>query len=128
VIITEHLYDKEFVEKWCYGFDRLMERVTAYTPNKVAEITWISVDKIMEAAQIYATTKPATLHRRVAIDQNINSTQTGRALIDLVALTGNIDVMGGNLWPVALKVTFLMPRSRGEEDRLSLAWRSWRRD
>ena len=46
---------------------------------------------------MYATTKPAALHRRVAIDQSINSTQTGRAIISLIALTGNIDVKGGNL-------------------------------
>ena len=97
VIINEHLYDKEFVDEWCYGFDKLIERVSKYTPDKVSEITWIPADKIMEATRMYATTKPAVLHRRVAIDQNINSTQTGRALINLVALTGNIDVRGGNL-------------------------------
>ncbi len=26
VIISEKLYDKEFVAKWCYGFDKLTER------------------------------------------------------------------------------------------------------
>ena len=30
VIINENLYNKEFVEKWTYGFDKLKERVQQY--------------------------------------------------------------------------------------------------
>lgn len=100
IVIDKKLYDKEFVEKWCNGFDRLRERVKTYTPDKVGEITWISPDKIVEAAELYSVTKPAALHHRVAIEHNINSTQTDRALIILIALTGNIDVRGGNLLPM----------------------------
>jgi len=103
VIIDKGLYDKEFVDKWCYGFDKLEERVKEYTPEKVADITWIPASKIREAAGIYAMTKPATLHHRVAIEHNVNSTQTDRALIILIALTGNIDVKGGNLLPMEIE-------------------------
>ena len=39
VIIAEKLYDKKFVEDWCYGFDKLKERIEEYPPDKVAEIT-----------------------------------------------------------------------------------------
>jgi anaerobic selenocysteine-containing dehydrogenase len=38
VIIEEDLYDHEFVETWCCGFDKLKERVKEYPPEKVAEI------------------------------------------------------------------------------------------
>ena len=34
VIINEGLYDKEFVEKWTYGFDKLKERVQEYPPGQ----------------------------------------------------------------------------------------------
>ncbi len=101
-IINEELYDKEFVDKWCYGFDKLREHVKAYSLERVAKITWVPADKIKEAARIYATTKPAALHQRVAVEHNINSTQTVRALAMLVALTGNIDVKGGNLLPESI--------------------------
>ncbi|MFC1893771.1 molybdopterin-dependent oxidoreductase [Chloroflexota bacterium] len=96
-IITEELYDNEFVHDWCYGFDELREHMKDYPLEKVSEITWVSADKIREAARLYALTKPAALHHRVALEHNINSTQTDRALIMLVALTGNIDVKGGNI-------------------------------
>jgi len=67
--------------------------------DRVAELTWLPADKIREAAWLYATTKPAVLHHRVAMDQNLCSTKSSQALIDLVAITGNLDVEGGNLLP-----------------------------
>jgi anaerobic selenocysteine-containing dehydrogenase len=97
LIIEEGLYDKDFVTKWCHGFEQLKERVQPYTLEKVEEITWIPAQQIKEAARLYATTKPAVLHHRVALEHNINSSQTLRALNILIGLTGNIDVKGGNL-------------------------------
>ncbi len=96
-VISENLYDAEFVERWCLGFEQLKRRAMDFTLQKVSEITWVPADKIREAARMYATTKPAVLHHRVAVEHNINSTQTCRALSILLALTGNIDIEGGNL-------------------------------
>ena len=48
VIINEGLYDNEFVEKWCYGFDKLAERARDYPLEKVAEITWVPAEKIKQ--------------------------------------------------------------------------------
>ena len=106
VVITEGLYDKEFVERWCVGFDELAERAAEYSLERAAEITWLPAEKIREAAVLYATTKPAVLHHRVAVDQNITSTQASRAMIDLVAITGNVDVEGGNLLPPKIEGYF----------------------
>ncbi len=103
LVIEQGLYDKEFVERWCVGFDELAARAAKYAVERVAEITWVSAEKIGEAAALYATTKPAVLHHRVAMDQNLCSTQSSRALIDLVAITGNLDVEGGNLLPPRIR-------------------------
>ena len=99
-IVDEGLYAHEFVDKWCHGFEQLKQHLMDYPPQKVAEICWVPADIIRAAARLYATTKPAALHSRVALEQNINSTQTMRAIISLVALTGNIDIPGGNLFPM----------------------------
>lgn len=96
VIINENLYDKKFVEKWCYGFDKLKERVQKYPPEKVAEITWVPKDKIIEAARMYGLNKPGVITWGVAIDQiGKNSTQAVRSTCILRAVTGNLDVPGG---------------------------------
>ena len=98
VIINEGLYDKEFVEKFVHGWDKFVERVKEYPLDKVQEITWVSADKIREAARLYATTKPACIQWGVAIEQTINCTDNIRALIALMAMTGNIDGRGGNVF------------------------------
>ena len=98
-IISEELYDKAFVEKYCHGFDELKEHIKAYPPEKAAEITWLSATKIKEAARLFAQTKPATVHHRVAVEHNLSSTQADRALVILAAITGNLGVKGGNLLP-----------------------------
>jgi anaerobic selenocysteine-containing dehydrogenase len=95
IIINEDLYDKEFVEKWCYGFKELKERVQEYPLERVAKITGIPGEKIIAAARMMATTKPTTLEWGCALEHTPNTMQTVRAVALLPALTGNIDVKGG---------------------------------
>jgi len=96
LIIDENLYDKEFVEKWTVGFDQLKERVRDYSLEKVAQITQIPQEKIAASARIYATTKPAVITWGLGIDlQGVNATQAARARCILRAITGNLDMEGG---------------------------------
>lgn len=97
VIINEKLYDKEFVTKWCYGFDELKKRVQEYPPEKVAQITWVPKEKLIEAARLYATSKPAAIHWGVPICMNPQGSVVSQAISQLWAVTGNIDVPGGNV-------------------------------
>jgi anaerobic selenocysteine-containing dehydrogenase len=79
----------------------LTEYVEEYTPEKVEKITWVPADKIREASRMYATIKPACLAVGVSIEQNtgINTTNSIRTAWLLPAVTGNVDVAGGNiLW------------------------------
>jgi len=107
VVITEELYDKEFVEKWTYGFDRLAEHVKQYPPEKVAEITWIPADTIRDIARMYATNKPACITQGVALDHCTNGFQTSRTISCLIAICGNFDVVGGNTFSIALNQSAL---------------------
>jgi anaerobic selenocysteine-containing dehydrogenase len=98
VIIEEELYDKEFVENYSEGFERLVERVKEYPPSKVADIVWIPEALIEDMARTYATTKPACLLWGNGLDQSANCFQTARALLILRAVTGNIDIPGGDVF------------------------------
>lgn len=95
VIINEGLYDKEFVENWCYGFDELKERVQQYPLSKVSEITWVPGEQIAEAARLFAASKPASVQWGVPVDMNPNGTTTAQAIAHLWAITGNVDNPGG---------------------------------
>jgi anaerobic selenocysteine-containing dehydrogenase len=97
VIINEGLYDKEFVDKWCYGFDELKERVQEYPPEKVEEITWVPKDLIIKAARLYATNKPSAIQWGEPVDAMPAGSTVAQAINHLWAITGNIDNPGGNV-------------------------------
>ncbi|MEG2369431.1 MAG: molybdopterin-dependent oxidoreductase [Raoultibacter sp.] len=97
VIINEDLYDHEFVENWCYGFDELTERVQDYDPAKVAEICWVDAEDIKAAARLYAQAAPGAVQWGLAIDMQISAMEASAAISDLVAITGNLDIPGGNV-------------------------------
>jgi len=97
VIIQEGLYDKDFVEKWVHGWDEFKKRASEYTLERVEEITWVPKEKIAEAARLYATTKPAGIQWGVAIEQQVNCADNDRALMALMAITGNLDKKGGQV-------------------------------
>lgn len=95
VIIGEDLYDHEFVEKWCYGFDELSEYVKEFTPEWAEPITWVEADVIREASRAFANNAPSTALWGVALDQSKNSVQAGQAFLGIIAICGYFDVPGG---------------------------------
>jgi anaerobic selenocysteine-containing dehydrogenase len=109
VIIEEGLYDSDFVQNWTVGFDKLKAHVQDYTPERVADITWVPAEKIRQAARFYATNRPACLHWGNAIDYGVNSFQTARALCIMRAITGNLEAPGGDLRWLPVPVNPLSP-------------------
>jgi len=98
VIIAEKLYDQAFVENWCHGFDDLRERVKNFPPGKVSEITTLPIDQIVQTARLYARSKPASIIWGVKSDmQGVNVTAITQAKCLLRAITGNLDVVGGDM-------------------------------
>ena len=97
VIIEEDLYDHDFVDKWCYGFEQLAERVKEMPAEKAAEICDLDANQIREAARVYAAAKPAQIAWGLAIDMKSNGMQAGHCILALEAITGNLDVPGGQL-------------------------------
>jgi len=94
-IITNDLYDKDFVAAHAFGFEELAEHITAYAPRWAAGITDIPAETIEEVATGFALTRPASLDRRQGVQHGHNATQTLRAMAILLAITGNVDVQGG---------------------------------
>lgn len=99
VIITEDLYDHDFVDRWCYGFDEFKERVLEYSVEDMAKSTWVSEERIREAARLLASSKPATLQWGVAVDMTKEALPAGQAIMALFQITGNVDIPGGVIAP-----------------------------
>ena len=97
VIVNEGLYDKQFVENHVYGWEPFVNRVNEYPLDRVEAITWVPREKILQAARLFASTKPAGIQWGVAIEQQINCADNDRLLMALMGITGNIDVPGGQV-------------------------------
>ncbi|QGP91502.1 Acetylene hydratase [Neomoorella glycerini] len=98
VIINEELYDRDFINNYTYGFEAYRDYVRQFTPERGAAITGVPAGKIIEAARLYATTKPGSLMTSAcAVVHHTNGVQNYRAVMSLVGLTGNYDIKGGNV-------------------------------
>ena len=82
------------------GFEELKARAQEYGPDRVEKITWVPKEKIREAARLYASRKPACMMHTVGIEQNADTISTCLTTVMLPALTGNLDIPGGNLYPM----------------------------
>jgi anaerobic selenocysteine-containing dehydrogenase len=96
VIIEEGLYDKEFVRHWTVGFDEFVERANEYPLDRVADVTGVDAELIQKAARMYATSSPSTIPWSPITDQQVSSTSAIRLQCILRAITGNLDVKGGD--------------------------------
>ena len=97
IMISEDLYDHDFVDKWVYGFDEFAERVATMPPERAADICDIDAADIYAATRLYAASKPASITWGLAFDQNQNGSQAATCVLALMALSGNVDVPGGNI-------------------------------
>lgn len=100
IILDNGWEDKEFIEKYTYGYEAFAERVKGWDLERVARITGLDPADILEATRIYATNGPAGCNIPAsALAHEINGFQGMRAFLCLQALLGNIDRKGGNVPP-----------------------------
>ena len=72
--------------------------ISEWDPVKAEIVTWVSADKIRESARMYAKHRPACIEWGVSMSQCSRSTATNQAILHLKAITGNLDVEGGNIF------------------------------
>ena len=96
VIFSEGLEDKEFCANFIHGIDELKAYVKDFTPERVAQITWVPAEKIVAAARMYAGNKPGGLMCNAqATTHDTNAVNNHRGLLMVPAVCGYIDVPGG---------------------------------
>lgn len=78
-------------------WDAFKNEVNKYPLDEVEKITGVPGDDILKAAKFYAKCKPASIHWGVAVDMTPALTPLVQAISCLWALTGNLDVPGGNV-------------------------------
>ena len=100
VLITEDLYDREFVESCTTGFEELKASVLGYPPDKAAEIAGVSADMIYDVARKLAATKPAMLCYTLGITEHTCGRNNVMSTANLQMLLGNMGVESGGVNPL----------------------------
>ena len=111
-IIDNGLYDADFVQNYCLGFHDLQAAAAAYPAASVGPRLWLDPELIREAARLYATSKPACIIDGNGIDMQLQVFQITRAICMLRALTGNLDVAGGDFIPQAVPLRNIQRKDR----------------
>ncbi|MDJ0792125.1 MAG: molybdopterin-dependent oxidoreductase [Acidimicrobiia bacterium] len=96
VLVTEELYDADYVRGWTTGFDRLAAHVADKSPAWAASITDLSEGQIIETARVMAERKPQSV---IMPGRHVtwygNDTQRLRATYLVNALLGAYGRRGG---------------------------------
>ncbi len=100
IILEKGWEDKPYIEERTEGYEEFKAVVQSYTPDKVAEITGISVEQLYQAAEILATNKPMAVIWAMGITQHITGTRNVMDLANLQMLLGNMGVPGGGVNPL----------------------------
>ena len=79
------------------AFDHFARLCDAITPEAAAAITGVDASAIRDTAHIIWHHRPCAYFAWTGLEQHTNATQTARAHSILHALTGSIDVPGGNV-------------------------------
>ncbi|HML18525.1 MAG TPA: molybdopterin-dependent oxidoreductase [Bryobacteraceae bacterium] len=95
VIIGERLYDADYVARYTSGFEELRDHVRAYPPQRVAALTGIDKDDIVQLAREYATTRPAAIRLNYGVQRGQHGGRAVQAISCLPALTGSWKDLGG---------------------------------
>ncbi|TXH32717.1 MAG: formate dehydrogenase subunit alpha [Rhodospirillaceae bacterium] len=100
VIITEKLYDEQYIAAYTENFEALRENIKEFTPEKMAPVCGISADTLKEVARLYAKSQGSIIFWGMGISQHVHGTDNSRCLIALALTTGQIGRKGTGLHPL----------------------------
>jgi anaerobic selenocysteine-containing dehydrogenase len=94
LLVQEDWLDRKFLARHVKGFSEFAAKLTNATPEWAARICRIPKEQIEELARLIGTSEPVTINAGFGMQRYANSGQTMRAIIALLALTGNIGKRG----------------------------------
>jgi cysteine desulfurase NifS len=95
VLIDEDLYDEDFAENWCHGFEELRQYTQHFRPETVEAITGVPADTIRDLARRVANANGACPLLYTGLEFANSGVQSARAVFTLFALADQLDVPGG---------------------------------
>tara|TARA_B100001287_G_scaffold143717_1_gene120770 strand:- start:828 stop:3425 length:2598 start_codon:yes stop_codon:yes gene_type:complete len=99
-IISEELYDQQYIDGYTEGFGELKKQTAQFTPERMAPLCGIEANKIKEIARIYAKANSALIFWGMGVSQHTHGTDNARCLISLALICGHVGRPGTGLHPL----------------------------
>src|SRR5919205_3319327 len=100
VIVTEKLYDQQYVQTYTEDFNKLAETVKPFTPEEMSPICGIEPDVLRNVARTFARAESAIIFWGMGVSQHTHGTDNARCLIALSLMTGQVGRPGTGLHPL----------------------------
>ena len=100
VIVSEGLYDRQYVEANTEGFENLKRHIRDFTPEAMAPVCGIDAERLREVARCYAGAERGIIFWGMGISQSVHGTDNARCLIALSMVTGHVGRPGTGLHPL----------------------------
>ncbi len=100
VIVEEGLLNEVFIQERTEGFEAFKASLAQYIPERVQELSGVSVDDLRRAARLYATSGSAMMYHGMGMTQHTTGTDNVLAICNLVMLTGHIGRPGTGVNPL----------------------------
>jgi formate dehydrogenase major subunit len=99
-IVTEKLYDEQYIQTYVEGFKPFAESIKEFTPEEMAPVCGIEADVLRTVARKFARAKSAIIFWGMGVSQHTHGTDNARCLIALSLITGQIGRPGTGLHPL----------------------------
>jgi formate dehydrogenase major subunit len=100
VIVTENLYDTQYIQAHTDGFEKLKVHLEKFTPEAMEPICGIAPDVIRTVARKYAKARAAIIFWGMGVSQHTHGTDNARCLISLALMCGQTGRDGTGLHPL----------------------------
>jgi formate dehydrogenase alpha subunit len=100
IVLANGWQDQPFIDRRCEGFEDFRAAVSAYTPERVSEITGVPSEALQQAAHILAHHRPTAAIWSMGITQHTTGVLNVLALGNLQMILGNMGVAGGGVNPL----------------------------
>ena len=90
ILINEDWIDHDFIARSVNHYEEFKQHVSEFTPERVAEVSGISVERLHHLARTIHEGKRVSFWWTMGVNQSYEGTRTAQAIINLALITGNI--------------------------------------
>lgn len=96
VLIQRGWIDRPYIDKYVYGFPEYADYVRQFNADNIEDITGVPYDQVVAAAElIHQNPRMSCNESSAPLCHHRNGLQNYRAVMALLAITGNVDRKGG---------------------------------